>query len=154
MLALRLALFAQEKPVATDWFQAIIQGGSFAVIVFIILFSAYFLVYEWPKIRKEQRDEREAERKALSADREADRNSRQAMVQAFQITLTDNTKAHIDAYKEQRTTFNDMVIRLEEKWERGIDKIITAWEKQIERVLEYMGDQIQTAVCRANNKGE
>ena len=144
-------LFAQEKPVAIDWFQNIIQGGSFALVAFIVLFMAYFMVKEWPKIRKEQRDENATEREEANKERQLDRDSRHAMAQGFQTAITETAKMHIDAYKEQRVDFNNMLARQEEKREREIDKVIAAMEKQLERTMEYVGDQIQTAVCKGGD---
>lgn len=137
-------LFAQEIP--TDWFNTIIQGGSFAIIAFMVLFGAYFLIKEWPKIRREQRENREAERAATAAEREIDRSTRQIIIKSFQDTLEANTRAHIESYKEQRTSFEEALIRQEDKREREIDKIIVSWEKQIERTIEYIGKQINAVV--------
>lgn len=160
----------------TAWTSVFINGG---IGIGLILFGIYYALWEYPKIRKENREERkeaaerEDRREAESrkerkenTEREerreqADRDARHKMAEMYQSAIAvlskDNVtlqrellQSHMQAAERKEQQFNDRLTRaLETIW-----KHYDATAKQTDLLIEAIRTRLEKAECQYNGDGK
>lgn len=76
----------QAMPQTIGWIQALLQAGALGLL-------AYFLVWDLPRSRKEQREERER----IDGERIAERDKHDAVIEKMTAAFTNECKAQREA---------------------------------------------------------
>ncbi len=129
-----MQFLAQVSPnglLSDNWLSLIIQGGSFALIVVIV-------VYLWPKTQREAREEREKKEKEHREERQLERDKFAELLAVAHEGSHKRNENVVLAIKEQTVEFR-------KSQEKAAEKLSLTNESTTQRIVSAIATS-----CKAN----